>query len=60
MRPLKEQLLWIHGCHNLDEPNAPLHRWCDRYNEHSRVERHGYRSPAQARREYAERFAAAA
>lgn len=60
MRPLKEQLLWIHGCRDLDELNAALQKWRRRYNEHWRVERHGYRSPAQVRRDHNEPVAAAA
>ena len=60
MGPLKEQLLWIHDCHDLDELNAALRRWRERYNEQWIVERHGYRSPAQARRDWYEPLPAAA
>jgi transposase InsO family protein len=30
---LKEQLLWIHDCHDVDELNAALQAWRERYNE---------------------------
>jgi transposase InsO family protein len=60
MGPLKEQLLWIHGCPDLDELNAALQTWRRRYNEQWLVERHGHRSPAQTRREWYEPARAAA
>lgn len=52
MGPLKEQLLWIHECHELGEMNAPLQQWRHRYNEHWLVEHQGYCSAAQVRYEY--------
>ncbi|MDZ7747683.1 MAG: integrase core domain-containing protein [Halofilum sp. (in: g-proteobacteria)] len=54
MGPLKEQLLWIHDCHDLAQLNTALQRWRERYNEQWIVERHGYRSPAQVRRDWYE------
>jgi hypothetical protein len=60
MGPLKQQLLWIHDCHDLAQFNAALQRWRDQSNEQSIVERHGYRSPAQVRRDWYEPAALAA
>lgn len=60
MGPLKEQLLWIHDCHDLAQLNAALRHWRERYNEQWLVERHGYRSPAQVRRDWYEPVALAA
>jgi transposase InsO family protein len=51
MRPLKEQLLWIHDCQDVEELNAGLQAW---------RERHGYSSPAQVRRDWHQPLAGAA
>ncbi len=50
-RTLKEQLLWIRRFHDLEELRAALLEFQQRYNEHWILERLGYRTPAQARRD---------
>lgn len=50
-RTLKEQLLWVRRFHDLDELRAALIEFQQRYNEHWIIERLGYRTPAQARRD---------
>jgi transposase InsO family protein len=59
-RTLKEQLLWIRRFRNLEELRADLLEFRDRYNELWIVERLGYRSPPQARRDFLLATAAAA
>jgi transposase InsO family protein len=51
-RTLKEQLLWINSFLNLEELRRALAEWVKVYNEKWLVARHGYRSPAQVRRDY--------
>lgn len=51
-RTLKEQLLWVRRFRDLDELRAALNEFRDRYNEHWILERLGYRTPAQARRDF--------
>lgn len=52
-RTLKEQLLWVRRFRDLDELRAALAEFKDRYNNHWIVERLGYRTPAQARLDFA-------
>lgn len=51
-RTLKEQLLWVRRFRNLEELRTALSDFRDRYNEHWIIHRLGYRTPAQARREF--------
>lgn len=51
-RTLKEQLLWVRGFHDLEQLRAALIEFRDRYNNHWIVGRLGYRTPAQARRDF--------
>jgi putative transposase len=50
-RTLKEQLLWVRRFRDLDEIRAALITFRDQYNQHWIIERLGYRTPAQARRD---------
>jgi len=50
-RTLKEQLLWIHTFADAEELRLALHAWVKTYNEGWLVARHGYRTPAQVRRD---------
>lgn len=59
-RTLKEQLLWVRRFRNLEELRAALVEFRDRYNHHWIVQRLGYRTPAQARRDFSIEFEAAA
>lgn len=51
IRTLKEQLLWIRRFETVEELRLALHEWAALYNERWLVQRHGYRTPAQVRRE---------
>ncbi len=51
-RTLKEQVLWVRRFHDLEELRAALMEFRDRYNHHWILERLGYRTPAQARRDF--------
>lgn len=51
IRTLKEQLLWVTTFRTVEELCDALQAWLVTYNEHWLVERHGFRSPAQMRRE---------
>jgi len=59
-RTLKEQLLWIRRFRDLAELREALNEFRHRYNEHWIVQRPGYRTPAQARRDFAVELRAAA
>jgi len=59
-RTLKEQLLWVRRFQNLEELQAALTEFRDRYNKHWIVGRLGYRTPAQARRDFQLALAVAA
>ena len=59
-RTLKEQLLWIRRFRDLAELREALNEFRHRYNEHWIVQRLGYRTPAQARRDFAVELRAAA
>lgn len=52
-RTLKEQLLWVRSFENVEELRLALLAWIRVYNEQWLVARHGYRSPAQVRRDLA-------
>ncbi len=49
IRTLKEQLLWLRFFPTVAELNEALAEFRIRYNQHWRLERHGYRSPAAVR-----------
>lgn len=51
-RTLKEQLLWIRRFRDLEELRGALQEFRHRYNRHWILERLGYRSPPQARRDF--------
>jgi transposase InsO family protein len=51
-RTLKEQLLWFRDFRDLEELHAALVEFRDRYNRHWILGRLGYRTPAQARRDF--------
>lgn len=59
-RTLKEQLLWVRRFRNLDELRQALREFRDRYNQHWIVERLGYKTPTQARRDFSVEFKIAA
>lgn len=52
-RTLKEQLLWVRSFETVEELRLALLAWIKVYNEQWLVARHGYRSPAQVRRDLA-------
>ena len=49
IRTLKEQLLWLRFFPTVAELNAALADFRVRFNQRWRLERHGYRSPAEMR-----------
>ena len=51
IRTLKEQLLWLRPFKNVEELRLALHGWAAKYNEHWLIERHGFLTPNQARRD---------
>jgi putative transposase len=51
-RTLKEQLLWVRRFCDLDELRVALCEFRNRYNENWIIERLGYRTPLQARRDF--------
>ena len=51
IRTLKEQLLWVHTFQTVEDLRLALHDWLRLYNEQWLVERHGFRAPAQVRRD---------
>jgi transposase InsO family protein len=52
IRTLKENLLWIQYFANVAELIEALRGFKRRYNEQWLIERHGYRTPGQARTDY--------
>lgn len=52
IRTLKEQLLWVRTFDTIEQLRLALHEWLGVYNENWLVERHGYRTPAQVRRDW--------
>lgn len=59
MRTLKEQLLWVRTFRNLEELREALVEFRERYNQRWIVQRHGYRTPQQARQQLLVQGAAA-
>lgn len=55
IRTLKEQLLWVTTFDTVEDLGRALHHWIDLYNENWMVERHGFRSPSQVRRDFQSR-----
>ncbi len=53
VRTLKENLLWVRHFATVVELVEALREFKRRYNEQWLIERHGYRSPAQVRRDLA-------
>jgi transposase InsO family protein len=53
-RTLKEQLLWLRPFRNVEELRLALHAWADKYNRSWLIERHGFLTPDQARRQLEE------
>jgi hypothetical protein len=51
VRTVKENLLWIRPFATVAELVEALREFKRRYNEQWLIERHGYRTPAQVRRE---------
>jgi putative transposase len=51
IRTLKEQLLWVRTFHSVEELRQALLDWLHLYNEQWLIERHGFRSPSQVRRD---------
>jgi hypothetical protein len=53
VRTLKENLLWIRVFANVAELVEGLREFKRRYNEQWLIERHGFRTPSQARSDFA-------
>jgi hypothetical protein len=51
IRTLKEQLLWVRTFKTVEELRQALLDWLHLYNEQWLIERHGFRSPIQVRRD---------
>jgi len=49
---LKEQLLWVRSFETVEELRVALLDWAELYNEQWLIERHGFKTPAQRRRDY--------
>lgn len=58
-RTLKEQAIYGRVFKNIEEVRAAVREFIEKYNEQWLVEKLGYRSPAQARREYFQQAVAA-
>jgi putative transposase len=54
IRTLKENLLWIRVFDSVAEFLGALREFRRRYNEQWQIERHGFRTPSQARNDFAE------
>jgi putative transposase len=52
IRTLKEQLLWVKTFDSVEELRVALLQWAELYNEQWLIERHGFKPPAQRRREH--------
>lgn len=59
IRTRKEQLLWVRTLRNVEELRQTLHDWVAKYNSQWLIERHGFLTPEQARREHEARRKAA-
>ena len=51
IRTLKENLLWIKSFKTIEELREALHQFKEQYNNHWIIERHGYKTPDQVRKE---------
>ena len=51
IRTLKEQIVFGHIYHDIEEVRAAVRAYFERYNQHWLLEKNGYRSPAQTRRD---------
>lgn len=51
IRTLKEECLYLHDFESLEEAREVIGRFIRDYNEEWLLERHGYRTPAETRRE---------
>ena len=60
VRTLKEKLLWVRHFATVAELVEALREFKRRYNEQWLIERHGYRTPSQVRRDHARRAPAVA
>ena len=49
IQTLKEQVLWIERFDTLEQLRARVRAFAEQFNEHWLLERHGYRTPRQAR-----------
>ena len=49
IRTLKEQLLWVRYFATVEELRPALLEFKEKYNQHWRLEKHHYRTPAQVR-----------
>lgn len=58
VRTLKEQLLWLERFPTIESLRAALKAFQARYNEGWLIQRHGYRTPAEFRQQFAQRAAA--
>jgi len=52
LRTLKEECLYVHRFRTLAEAQAVIAAFVERYNHQWLVERHGYRTPAEVRRQF--------
>jgi putative transposase len=52
IRTLKEQLLWLRPFKNVEELRLALLAWAARYNGSWLIERHGFLTPTQARKNF--------
>jgi Integrase core domain len=59
IRTLKEQLLWLRPFKNVEELRIALLEWAARYNSSWLIERHGFLTPEQARKNFEEASQAA-
>lgn len=49
LQTLKKQILWMERFDTLEQLRARVRQFAELFNDHWRLERHGYRSPRQAR-----------
>jgi putative transposase len=52
IRTLKEQLLWVKTFATVEALRLAVIAWAELYNREWMIERHGFRSPSAARREF--------
>lgn len=52
IRTLKEQIVFGHIYHDIEEVRAAVRAYVERYNQHWLLEKNGYRSPAETRRHW--------